>query len=521
MIFHCRINSINTGVQQVLPVQEWQHAEVWELVSRYVQLRTAETTTTKVKSHSTPELVGQRDYDGNQKADELAEEGVRLHLMDEACDEAWFSEMVRIAWLQAIYARVHHARLQADLHGAITGTEGEHRDEGPAIDPNHDVLPSDEDCYGPPREEQRVGPPEDNNTSTDRSGGLPLHREVRGMNAIGTIHNLRQTYPNFPWDFRGSIADTANFTEAPSRPGVGRGDSTLRWNYPKVQYHALKWYLEHLQWAEYCGGYTWIGELAIDFIGATGLALTSSMTPQVRWTVRQALAVFGAMLQRFEVMAKCQASPAGKARISHMAQLGLPKQGEGYNRRAKLMCPDYVHGVWLEIQQQRTDTHTLDYTFTPPGSESAICPIDDMQELAKPPRSLRNDIRDAIGLERDYKIAYDDNLWQERIKQHNESQVGHDIQSLEVQRLVLPENLRQQWRAESPNIKIFTCTLCKPQEPWKFCHIGSLLNKDCPSRQPGKRPRTNVGRTSDARNSVSSLDAPYQKSGSKRSADTR
>ena len=46
-------------------------------------------------THSSPGIVGERDFRGNQAADEMAEQEVELHEVGQREDDTWFRQLVR------------------------------------------------------------------------------------------------------------------------------------------------------------------------------------------------------------------------------------------------------------------------------------------------------------------------------------------------------------------------------------------------------------------------------------------
>ena len=243
---------------------------------------------------------------------------------------------------------------------------------------------------------------------------------------------------------------------------------------------------------------TWLGELALDFVAATGICLSTNTMDAPTWNLRHMTSIFSAMIRRISQFANDQqVTPGTKVKTSNMIGIGISRAIEGISRRARLMCPSYVHQTWVHIQGQRTVGLSLDFDVRPPSTDLKVWEDIDDAMANRPELTFRNRIRERVGLSLDHKTAKDDNTWTQRIQEYNDGGLGHQIQL--VENIHLPDEITTQWRTIFPTIRCVTCLNCNPDILWRFRDLGGLLTKECPSNQARKRKPK---RTSSARRPV-------------------
>ena len=158
-------------------------------------------------------------------------------------------------------------------------------------------------------------------------------------------------------------------------------------------------------------------------------------------------------------------------------------------RRVKLTCPGFVHSTLHQIFLDKTQNNHVNFWFDPPESHFDQFPLDQILNAAEPPPTVRKLLRERLGLRRDFKVARDDNMFEERMRVNNAKDKTHALQWIPSQDVVLDPNLANTWRTKSFQIRCITCAHCAPQLPWRVENLSTLFEQECPQRPVNRRRR--------------------------------
>ena len=176
-------------------------------------------------------------------------------------------------------------------------------------------------------------------------------------------------------------------------------------------------------------------------------------------------------------------------RTAVVQQFGLQKQSRGLLGRAHLLNPAKVHEVLLYIWINRTHLHHAHFTlpFTP--STIPSFPTEAISQACLPLNTFRNALRLQVGLHSSFFLEQRDREMFELIEKHNKTNKGHHIELLPLEEIQVTQYWFRDWKNAMPTTGTWTCTLCRPTQPWRFDKLRALLKNECCARRSQKRTR--------------------------------
>jgi len=374
-------------------VDNWTYARCWLTVAANFKANLNNYSAVKVKAHLAEDLVKHDPvlyfrWHGNNMADNAAAIGVSRHSLTRVMIKQWKEQFRRTASQQIMMVAIVDARCEAER----------------ARGGNPDYYAGD--------------PPDDfdGHATATPSRCEPLIQEVPT-----TIEALRHRFPMFPWNRDVENYESFSHPLPPkfdilgSVPRDGRADT--RWGYPNELYHALHWYLSTITWLRGARNRVTAFHLAVDFEAASGRRLANNSTG-VCLTARAKVSTFIAMVSRVGAMHSVDWLPGAKTNSCDLHILGLQRQAYAWDCWPNFLVPEAFQHVALAYQGIRTTEPSWDWE-PPCHANEPLMPAPNASDLGDVPRTWANKLREAAGLEKNFKTAWADKARDEAIDKHN------------------------------------------------------------------------------------------------------